>query len=134
MEKSYGILIRYNGKILLVHPTNAKWTFTYSIPKGHAEENETAKQAASRECFEETGIYISPEKLTKEYSIKYYTMNKTLYYFIYDVKSLSEIGLSNEVLPSEQLQTKEVDWCGFLDKESASTKLNRNFLDILKHI
>ena len=40
MEHSAGILIIKNNKILICHPTRARWTGTYTIPKGHLEKGE----------------------------------------------------------------------------------------------
>lgn len=53
-----GIVFRVNPKkpsevhILLIQDAKNRWT----IPKGHIEEGETARQAAEREIREETGL------------------------------------------------------------------------------
>ena len=52
-----GIIFRRNPKnqaieILLIQDAKNRWT----IPKGHIEEGETAKQTAEREIQEETGL------------------------------------------------------------------------------
>jgi diadenosine hexaphosphate hydrolase (ATP-forming) len=51
-----GIVFRKNDKdqveILLIQDAKNRWT----IPKGHIEEGETAKQTAEREIKEETGL------------------------------------------------------------------------------
>jgi ADP-ribose pyrophosphatase YjhB (NUDIX family) len=51
-----GIVFRRNDKgkleILLVQDAKDRWT----IPKGHVEEGETAKETAEREVKEETGL------------------------------------------------------------------------------
>ena len=56
MQISAGLLILHNNKILLIHPTNAPWYGTYSIPKGKLEKDETIIQAAIRETEEEIEI------------------------------------------------------------------------------
>lgn len=51
-----GVIWRINAKkkveILLIQDAKDRWT----IPKGHIEEGETAKQTAEREITEETGL------------------------------------------------------------------------------
>lgn len=51
-----GVIFRHNGKkeieILLIQDAKNRWT----VPKGHIEEGETAKQTAEREIREETGL------------------------------------------------------------------------------
>ncbi len=53
---SGGIVYRHNTKkeieILLIQDAKDRWT----IPKGHIEEGETAKETAAREIGEETGL------------------------------------------------------------------------------
>jgi ADP-ribose pyrophosphatase YjhB (NUDIX family) len=56
MRVSAGLLIIWNDKILLGHPTNAKWYGTFTIPKGGVELNETNLEAAIRETKEEIGL------------------------------------------------------------------------------
>lgn len=51
-----GVVYRANGKgkieILLIQDAKDRWT----IPKGHIEEGEKARQTAKREVMEETGL------------------------------------------------------------------------------
>ena len=51
-EKSCGIVVFKDNKILLVHHNLGHW----GMPKGHVELGETDIDAAMREVFEETGI------------------------------------------------------------------------------
>lgn len=63
LAASYVFLIR-NGKIFLLRRFNTGWEDgNYTIPAGHIEEGESAKQAAARETEEETGIKISKDNL-----------------------------------------------------------------------
>jgi len=54
-DQVYGsILISNNQRILLIKGrTSGKWSF----PKGHSRQGETELEAASRETYEETGIF-----------------------------------------------------------------------------
>ena len=51
-EKSCGIALFNNDKILLVHQNGGNW----SLPKGHVEDNETEFETAIRETKEETNV------------------------------------------------------------------------------
>lgn len=133
MDKSAGLLIIENNKILLCHPTNANWNGTYSIPKGMIENNESSIDAAIRETFEETGIKILKEQIyPTEYCINYKnskgTIYKKVFYFIVNVDNLPD------VLPKNQIQIEEVDWVGFLDKNDAESKIFWRFKEMLDYI
>jgi len=135
MKKSAGLVIIKDKKILLCHPTNAKWNGTYSIPKGTLEHCETKIDAAIRETSEEVGILIPTEYIDKkEYVIEYKDNNgeiyKKVYYYVVKIKDL-EIP---DVLPKEQLQIEEVDYAGFLDYETANKKIFWRFKPILELI
>ena len=54
LEKSCGIAIFKDDKVLLVHQNVGNW----SLPKGHVEENETEEETALREVKEETNIDV----------------------------------------------------------------------------
>ena len=120
MVHSSGLAIIYNEKILLVHPKNARWTNSYSIPKGHVEPEESALEAAmpALETF-----YIK-QKTGKPW--------KKLSYFMVYIDSLSDIGLSSEIIPKEQLQAEEVDWAGFVPFEEAKKRMIPALLKIIE--
>ena len=87
MQKSAGLLILHENKMLLLHPTNAPWYGTYSIPKGKLEKNETLIQAAIRETEEEVGLKIKEKQIDKRHKVIQYknekgVVYKELYYFI----------------------------------------------------
>lgn len=134
MKISAGIIIRYKNKILLCHPTNKSWFNSYTPPKGGLNPNESLKQAAIRETFEEVGIKISPDQIPDEpFLIEYTNKGKTykqVYLYQVEIFNLAEIYLNSETVPKEQLQIEEVDWAGFLTKEEANQRLFWRFNEI----
>lgn len=135
MKKSAGLLIIQDNKILLAHPTNMKWEHSYSIPKGGIEVNETIKQAAIRETFEEVGINIDENLISDNYYTINYTnksgnLFKKVYYYIVKLES----GSLPEIFPEVLLQKSEVDWAGFLDYKNSKEKIFWRFKEMLDFI
>ncbi len=48
-----GVVINPKGLILVVNQNNNSW----SLPKGHLDQGETALEAAQREIYEESGVH-----------------------------------------------------------------------------
>lgn len=147
MEKSAGVVIIYQNRILLVHPSsNGRYYGNYSFPKGHIEENETILAAALREVKEEVGIKLKSSQLDRKmYEIPYVakknkkdipkgSIYKTVYYWTCTIENLNEIGLSSEVVPKNQLQAAEVDWAGFVPANEISKRIAPVMGSIIKHI
>jgi 8-oxo-dGTP pyrophosphatase MutT (NUDIX family) len=139
-EVSAGILIIYNNKLLLIHPTNSSWHGSYGFPKGRLDNSESPLDAAIRETEEEVGITIPVKMINKSAYTLSYSFNKkgtkiykTTYYFICKIDNLSDIGLDKEVIPKSQLQLAEVDWAGFVDYKEAKKRLGRAFQPLLQH-
>jgi len=133
--KSAGLVIVYKDEILLVHPSGASWTGTYSIPKGEIQDFETPLEAALRETKEEIGIDFSGYPIwsvagdgiipyKKKGNGKTY---KKVFYFIVRVHERLEID-------KENLQKDEVDWAGFIHKDEAKEKIFWRFLPILEKV
>ena len=117
MEKSAGLLIIKNNKILLVHPTNSPENNTYSIPKGKIEKIDKDNiETAIRETKEEIGVDIKRDRiLTDEYVIHYNNkkgknFKKVFYYLVY---------LNEDENLDITLQLREVDKYSFFTKEEA---------------
>lgn len=126
-----GLVIIQDNKILLVHPTNAPWKGTYSIPKGGIDKKEDALEAAIRETLEETGIKIKKKHISNQdagfidYKNKKGKVYKRVYYFVaYPKKPITPDMF--------KLQKSEVDWAGFLSKEEAKEKIFGRFKPLLK--
>lgn len=132
MQKSAGLLILHNNKILLIHPTNAPWYGTYSIPKGKLEKNETYLQAAIRETEEEVGIKIKEKQISKDYKkIQYKNQKgvvyKELYYFI--------VNLDKPIIINkDKIQLSEIDWAGFVDKDEAISRIFWRFEEFIDYL
>ena len=140
MKISAGIVILYNNKMLLCHPTNSSWNQTYTPPKGGLNENEEIVDAAIRETFEEVGILIDKkliENLDNPIVIDYLNKKETfkkVYLFTVNIKTLSELNLQSEIIPQKQLQLSEIDWAGFLDKEQLIKKIFPRFNNLINLI
>ena len=138
MVHTSGLAIIYQEKILLVHPKNARWFNSYSIPKGHVEPGETALEAAIRETKEEVGIEFHINTIQSPEFEVFYTKQKTgklwkkLSYFVVKIDTLSQIGLEDEIVPKEQLQASEVDWAGFVTFEDARKRIIPALLKIIE--
>jgi len=122
MTESAGLVILYDNKILLAHPTGQKWYGSYSIPKGHIEEGEDRLEAAIRETQEELGLNFEPNQIepNSEGYINYRDENgelyKRVYFYIVELKKPINIDKT-------KLQKEEVDWAGFLSKEEAEKRI-----------
>ena len=135
MIESAGFVIIKNNKILLCHPTKAKWDKTFSIPKGQVEKGEDLVESAIRETYEEVGLLFEQKDIDKtQYVIDYVNkagrMYKRVFYFI--VNEMKDIP---DVIPKDQLQLSEIDWAGFMDYETAKEKIFWRFepiLDLIK--
>jgi ADP-ribose pyrophosphatase YjhB (NUDIX family) len=135
MKRSAGLVIIYDNKILLVHPTKHPWIHSFSIPKGMIEENETVLDAAIRETFEEVGLFIDKNQIkdNEEYLIcyrdKHNKIYKKIYYYIVNLEYNDF-----DVIPFQNLQVEEVDWAGFLSKEEAIKRISPKLISVLDHL
>lgn len=131
LKRSAGIaIILNNSKILLCHPTKAKWESTYSVPKGEINPDETEIDAAIRETLEEASIIINKDQISNkkdpiliEYTSKSGKKYKNVYIYTVFINDISQIGLDSEIIDKDKLQLREIDWCGFLDKKEASERI-----------
>ena len=78
-EKSCGVVVFDNNKVLLVLHNNGHW----GMPKGHVEENETEEETAIREVLEETNVntkIIPGFRKVITYSPRENTMKDVVYF------------------------------------------------------
>ncbi len=134
MERSAGIAIVCNNKILLCHSTNTRWFGSYMPPKGRIEENEDEVLAACRETFEEVGIKIFPHQLGKKHMI-YYTRAKQVFkevsIFECYIDSLEDIGVKTDIIPQGMLQIEEINDAKFMNYEEASVRILPRYQEML---
>lgn len=119
---------RQRTELLLVHPTNAPWWGTFSIPKGLVEVGETPLAAALRETREEVGIAVpavDPTERRIPYVDKKGKTTKIVAWFVADVDGLPD------VLPPAWLQLAEVDYAAFLGREEAGRRILPRLAPIL---
>lgn len=103
-NKSVGMIIEENGKILLVE--REKPPFGFSFPAGHVDDHGSFEQAAIEETSEETGLKVTSLSLIFEGKLKNYCRRKggTWHYWkIYKTKVEGEINFSRE-------ESKQCNW------------------------
>lgn len=138
-KQSAGLVIIYNGMILLGHTTGRGWYGSYGIPKGGIEEGEDKMSAAIRETFEEVGIkvpkkLINPTEYTFVVTSRNQNYNKTVYYYIVEINELSQLGLRDLKVPKSQLQVAEMDWAGFLPYSEATKRIMKSQVGLLNNM
>jgi len=57
------VIVVQEGKVLLVKRVNPPFQGYWSFPAGFMDGGEAADEAARRECFEETGLYVKTSEL-----------------------------------------------------------------------
>jgi 8-oxo-dGTP pyrophosphatase MutT (NUDIX family) len=135
-----GIAFVWDGKLLLVHPTNASWQHSaLGIPKGGIKVGEDPLDAAIREVFEETGIEVDPSKLDSEpHTVPRFkkdgSIDSQMIYFIMRIDDPSDIGMIGHKIDKEKLQLEEIDWAGFVKIEDAYPKIHKSQLIILDRV
>ena len=107
-EKSCGIVpyIVINGEILYILITQNNGITCF--PKGHVEANETEKETALRECYEETKLevdIIPGYRDTSTYYMPEYDAEKTVVYFLGKIKNLDYHKQDSEI--------KDIKMCNY---------------------
>ncbi len=97
-----GVVINQNGDVAIVNQKHKSW----SLPKGHVEENEDILEAARREVNEETGLsdltLIKPLGIYERYAMDHENNDnkqelKTLHFFLFETReeTLSPMDVDN---------------------------------------
>ena len=107
-----GIVVRYKNLVLTQHPTpSKKWPNPLlDIMKGHLRPGETPKEAAIRECWEESNIKFEAWKLEKPIQIKY--NNEPLFLFMANLGSfipVKQLSCAATFIDQDGTQKPECD-------------------------
>lgn len=142
MEKSAGIAIIYNGKILMTRATNSPWYGSWMPPKGKIEEGETEEEAACREVEEECGITVDPSMLGARHVIPYTRGNggkkyKEVYIFECKIDALEDLNIPKLIkweLPTYMLQEEEIGNARFMDLEECKIRALPRYTSMVDQI
>lgn len=125
-------LFRGHDRLLLTHPTNARWYGSWSIPKGLVEPGEDLIEAAIREK-EEVGITIFRSQILPGGKVPYLRgdrVTKLVHWFAVDVTALAP----PDRLPHSWLQLAEVDEAGFMTRAEAWPRILTQMRPILDRL
>jgi ADP-ribose pyrophosphatase YjhB (NUDIX family) len=140
-ETTAGIVFILNRKILLLHPSKEKWRKSFSYPKGHIDDGESVKQSAIRETEEEIGVTVSDNLLKNKNLYRIVTENDRgiiridYYYVVYLNDNLfRKLFKERSNIKKSKLQTKEIDWGGFMTAKQAADKIKPRLRRVLVHL
>lgn len=129
------LVVTPSGKIVMVHPTNAPYLESWSLPKGIKEHFETEEVAAARECFEETGLDFRDKTDDFEDLGRHpYVKGKDLHLFMYQTKDEIDSTLlecTTHFTDRKGNQVVEVDRYSVSDINSAKKLLNPKQLKLI---
>ena len=116
-EVSAGGVVVHEDKVLVIVPTRraADGSLVLGLPKGHLDQGETARQAATREIREETGVQA--EIVGELGEVRYWYVRdrrrvaKSVFFFLFRYLSGDLADHDDEVL--------EARWMGFTEAQEA---------------
>ena len=103
-----GCLIEKDNKFLMVKEAKKKCYGQWNFPAGHLEENETIKEAAIREVFEETGCKV---KLTGVLPIVHEHIkdeNAIMIRFVAKIEEENIVFNENEILDVKWIDIEDI--------------------------
>lgn len=102
-----GVIVEYNGQILLakraIEPRYGTWT----IPAGFMELNETVQAGAARECFEETQAKLKNIEL---YGVYNTTVNSQVYTIFRAQLDGTHFAPTTESLDVQLFSPQDIPW------------------------
>jgi 8-oxo-dGTP pyrophosphatase MutT (NUDIX family) len=124
--QKYGVIYKYKDislnkiEYLLVKGVIFnKWGF----PKGKKDENENDIECASRELFEETGVYVDPNSLNECKRVKVGRHNLYIYKS-YEKPNIENVN-ENEIV--------EIKWMTLDDMKNVYSECNRELRNIIDY-
>lgn len=130
MRKTAGLLVMYQGAILLVQQRHDNNKSRLSIPKGGIIQGEDSLNAAIRETWEETGIYVPIININpKPYilNINSKQLQRRIIYYIATFPDSYELPTINV------RDNKEIVWAGFVSYTAAFNCIQQTQLPLLFH-
>lgn len=128
-----GGIILNNNKILVVNQKGSSW----SLPKGHVEQNETLLETAYREIYEETGIssleliqYLGSYKrykIGKDINIEDKSELKHLHFYLFKTQETHSIPIDPENPSTCWVEIKDV-------QKKLTHKKDKDFFNLVKDI
>ena len=135
IERYAGVLVKYKNKVLLCKRNKEKsFPGLWSIPGGKMEEDETTKNCAKREFFEETNINIDNNELRFIGTIPWYSKDKKLikgFMYVYLLESENQI---NPDLDTAVDGFEHTDCGYFTIKEIDLLEIGENLYNLIKII
>ena len=132
MKKYAGVLVRFDNKCLLCkrstgQPMGGEW----SIPAGHLEENESPRDGARREFYEETDKTIGTLKfagLIKRYNREAKKVKGLMYVYLLEVDQEIQPDLVNAMDGEEH-----TDW-GYFELKDISAEKSGEYMHKIAEI
>jgi ADP-ribose pyrophosphatase YjhB (NUDIX family) len=131
-----GILVKYKNRGLFCKRSKENTLPNeWSIPSGQVENNETPKQAAVRELYEETSIRIKEKDIEFVDILNLYNTTKTnkrglMYIFLYESNKiiLPNLDLAKDGFEHEECQYLDVEDVPFTKKTEEMKKIVKKYL------
>jgi 8-oxo-dGTP diphosphatase len=96
------VILKYNNKVLLGKRKGSHGNGEWSFPGGHLEINESIEECAKREVFEETGIVIKNDSISKdEYTNDIFIRENKHYITIYQTYNIDEFVIPKLIEPDK---------------------------------
>lgn len=131
MRKTAGLLVIYQGRILLVQQNYDTKQNHLSIPKGEGLEAEDSLDTAIRETQEETGVQVPMVYIDPQPHILNINNSKIQRRIVYYIARFPD---KFDFPPIKIKDNDEIIWAGLVECKSAFSHIQRTQLPILFHL